>query len=132
MSDFSVYTAGQIADWMSQGTIETAPSDLYVTVFDDTGTERASDFASGGRVSTTTGTGWNIVATGFENANEVSFGEATADVTNLQDIALFDAATGGNEIARYNLSGAPFDVSSGTTLAFPAGNISFDVQDRTE
>jgi len=132
MSDFSVYTAGQIADWMSQGTIETAPSDLYVTVFDDTGTERASDFASGGRVSTTTGTGWNIVATGFENANEVSFGEATADVANLQDIALFDAATGGNEIARYNLSGAPFDVSSGTTLAFPAGNISFDVQDRTE
>jgi len=132
MSDFSVYTAGQIADWMSQGTIETAPSDLYVTVFDDTGTERASDFASGGRVSTTTGTGWNIVATGFENANEVSFGEATADVANLQDIALFDAATGGDEIARYNLSGAPFDVSSGTTLAFPAGNISFDVQDRTE
>jgi hypothetical protein len=132
MSDFSVYTAGQIADWMSQGTIETAPSDLYVTVFDDTGTERASDFAAGGRVSTATGTDWSIVATGFENANEVSFGEATADVANLQDIALFDAATGGNEIARYNLSGAPFDVSSGTTLAFPAGNISFNVQDRTE
>lgn len=132
MSDFSVYTAGQIADWMSQGTIETAPSELYVTVFDDTGTERASDFAAGGRVSTTAGTGWNIDATGFENANEVSFGEATADVSNLQDIALFDAASGGNEIARYNLSGAPFDVSSGTTLAFPAGNITFDVQDRTE
>jgi len=132
MSDFSVYTAGQVADWMSQGTIATAPSNLYVTVFDDTGTERASDFASGGRVSTTTGTDWSIVNTGFENAAEVSFGEATADVNGLQDIALFDAATGGNEIARYALSGAPFDVSSGTTLAFPGGNITFDVQDRTE
>ena len=132
MSDFSVYTAGQIADWMSQGTIETAPSELYVTVFDDTGTERASDFAAGGRVSTTTGTDWDIVATGFENANEVSFGEATADVSNLQDIALFDAASGGNEIARYAQSGAPFDVSAGTTLAFPSGNITFNVEDRTE
>lgn len=132
MSDFSVYTAEQVADWMSQGTVATPPTDLYVTVFDDTGTERASDFAVGGRVSTTTGTDWDIVATGFENGAEVSFGEATVDVANIQDIALFDAATGGNEIARYALSGAPFDVSDGTTLAFPAGNISFDVVDRTE
>jgi len=132
MSDFSVYTAGQVADWMSQGTIATAPSNLYVTVFDDTGTERASDFASGGRVSTTTGTDWSIVNTGFENANDIDFGEAVGDVNNLTEIALFDASTGGNEIARYALSGAPFDVSDGTTLIFPAGNISFDVQDRTE
>ena len=132
MSDFSVYTAEQIADWMSQGTIETPPSNLYVALFDDTGTERSSDFASGGRVSTTTGTDWTITNTAFENADEVSFGEATVDVNNLQDIALFDASTDGNEIARYELSGAPFDVSSGTTLAFPAGNITFDVVDRTE
>ena len=132
MSDFSVYTAEQVADFMSQGTIETPPSELYIAVFDDTGTERSSDFGSGGRVSTTAGTDWNIVGTGFENANDIDFGEATSDVTGLQDIALFDASTGGNEIARYALSGAPFDVSEGTTLAFPAGNISFDVQDRTE
>ena len=83
-------------------------------------------------MSTTTGTDWSIVSTGFKNAAEVSFGEATADITGLQDIALFDASTGGNEIARYPLSGAPFDVSDGTTLSFPAGNITFDVQDRTE
>lgn len=132
MSDFSVYTAGQIADWMSQGTIDAAPSNVYVTVFDDTGTERASDFAAGGRVSTTAGTDWTITNTAFENGSEVSFGEATVDVTNLQDIALFDAATGGNEIARYTQSGAPFDVSAGTTLAFPSGNITFNVVDRTE
>ena len=132
MSDFSVYTAEQVADWMSQGTIETPPSELYVALFDDTGTERSSDFASGGRVSTTTGTDWTITNTAFENGDEVSFGEAASDVNNLQDIALFDASTGGNEIARYGLSGAPFDVSDGTTLTFPAGNITFDVVDRTE
>ena len=132
MSDFSVYTAGQIADWMSQGTIDAAPANVYVTVFDDTGTERASDFASGGRVSTTAGTDWTITNTAFENGSEGSFGEATVDVTNLQDIALYDASTGGNEIARYTQSGAPFDVSAGTTLAFPSGNITFNVVDRTE
>jgi len=83
-------------------------------------------------VSTATGTDWSIVNTGFENANDIDFGEAVGDVNNLTEIALFDAATGGNEIARYALSGAPFDVSDGTTLIFPAGNITFDVQDRTE
>jgi len=132
MSDFSVYTAGQIADWMSQGTIDAAPSELYVTVFDDTGTERASDFGSAGRVSTTTGTDWDIVSTGFENGIAIDFGEAIGDVTNLQDIALFDASTGGNEIARYTQSGAPYDVADGTTLVFPIGNVTFDVIDRTE
>ena len=132
MSDFSVYTAEQVADWMSQGTIETPPSNLYVALFDDTGTERSSDFASDGRVSTTTGTDWTITNTAFENGDEVSFGEATVDVNNLQDIGLFDASTGGNEIARYAMSDAPFDVSSGTSLTFTAGNITFDVQDRTE
>jgi hypothetical protein len=117
---------------MSQGTVATPPSNLYVALFDGTGTERSSDFASAGRVSTTTGTDWTIVSTGFENANEINFGEASVDVTGLQDIALFDAATGGNEIARYDMTDAPFDVSSGTSLTFTAGKISFDVQDRTE
>jgi hypothetical protein len=132
MSDFSVYTAGQIADWMSQGTINTAPANLFIALFDDTGAERSSDFASGGRVSTAAGTDWTIVSTGFENASDIQFGEATVDVTNVQDIGLFDASTGGNEIARYTMTDAPFDVSAGTSLTFTAGNVSFDVQDRTE
>jgi hypothetical protein len=117
---------------MSQGTIDAAPSNLFIALFDDTGAERSGDFASGGRVSTAAGTDWTIVSTGFENASDIQFGEATVDVTNVQDIGLFDASTGGNEIARYTMTDAPFDVSAGTSLTFTAGNVSFDVQDRTE
>jgi hypothetical protein len=131
MSDFSVYTAEQIADWMSQGTIDGAPGSLYLAVFDDTNTERSSDFTNG-RVETTAATDWTIVGTGFENADRETFGEASVDVTNLEDIALFDAASGGNEIARYAMTDAPFNVSAGTELIFEAGNITFDVVDRTE
>jgi len=133
MSDFSVYTAGQIADWMSQGTIATAPANLYVGVHDDTGTERSGDFVND-RVSTTAGTDWTIVSTGFESAVKVDFGDASVDVNNLQDVALYDdtLVNGGNEIARYPMSSAPFSVSSGTALTFSAGDISFDVQDNSE
>jgi len=132
MSDFSVYTAGEIADWFSQGTqMPTPPDTIYVAVFDDTNTERSTDFANN-RPSTAAGTDWSIVNTGFENASTIDFGEATVDVNNLQDVALYDAASGGNELARYTMTDALFDVSTGTVLTFEAGNLSFDVVDRTE
>jgi len=103
-------------------------------VFDDTNTERSGDFQND-RPSTAAGTDWNIINTNdFENANAIEFGEATTDVNNLQDVAIFDdtLANGGNEIARYAMDGAPFDVSSGSTLTFSAGELVFDVEDRTE
>jgi len=136
MSDLSTYTAQQFVDWMSQGTIATAPANLYVAVFDDTGTEVSGDFQND-RVATTTGTDWDETGTNntdFENAVAIEFGEAAVDVSNLQDVALYDdsLANGGNEIARYAMQDAPFDVAAGSTLTFNAGDLSFDVLDRTE
>ncbi len=131
MSDFSVHIAGEILNLMTQGTVRTPPSNIFVAVFDDTGTERSSDFQNG-RASTSAGTDWTITDTEVENANEISLGEATADVTNLVDVALFDAATGGDKLAQYQMDATPFDVSTGTTLTFPASDLSFDVVDETE
>lgn len=134
MSDFSSYTATQVAEWMSQGTIAPPPSNIYVALFDDTGTEVSGDFAND-RPSTAAGTDWNLINTNdFENATEISFGEATVDVSNIQEVALYDdtLANGGNELARYTLSDAPYDVAAGTIDRFPAGALSFDVEDKSE
>lgn len=135
MSDFSTYTADQVADWMSQGTIATAPSNLYIAVFDDTGTEVSGDFLND-RVTTTAGTGWSFIdaeQTNFENANAIDFGEAASDVNNIEDVAIYDdtLANGGNEIARYTITDAPFDVASGSKLIFEAGELEFNVIQRT-
>lgn len=132
-SDFSVYTAEQIADFMSQGTVATPPSDIYVALFDGTGTEVSGDFQNG-RVQTAAGTDWNLASTGFENASLIDFGEATVDVNDITDVALFDAdqATGGNELARYPMDDTPFSIATGSSLEFQSGSLSFDVQDRTE
>lgn len=133
MSDFSVYTAEQIRDWLSQGTIDTPTTNLYVAVFDDTDTERSSEFANG-RVQTAAATDWSTVSTGFENNVQIDFGEALNDISNLEDIAIYDdtIAAGGNELARFTMTDAPFDVSSGTELLFGSGTVTFDVVDRTE
>ena len=131
MSDFSVYTAGQVADWMSQGTVATPPSTIYVALFDATGTEVSTDFQND-RVAVDAGTGWDVTNTAFENADVVDFGEATVDVSDIEDVALFDAETDGEELARYQMDDTPFNIASGSSLDFPAGDLQFDVIDRTE
>jgi hypothetical protein len=132
-SDFSTYTATQVANWMSQGTVETPPGSLWVTLYDDTGTELDGSLQNG-RVQTDTSTDWDVVNTNdFTNNGEIDFGEATTDIT-IQEVALFDSDTGGsnNEIARYEISTAPDTRNSGTRIFFQAGDLTFDVLDRTE
>jgi hypothetical protein len=116
---------------MSQGVVDTPPSDIYVALFDQGGTEVSTDFAND-RVQTAAGTDWTTTGTGFENANLIDFGEATTDITDIQDVALFDAATGGNELARYDMDNSPFNIADGSSLEFLTGDLSFDVVDRTE
>jgi len=131
MSDFSVHIAGEILNLMTQGTVRTPPSNIFVAVIDNTGTERSTDFQND-RASTTAGSDWTVTDTEVENANDISLGEATVNVNDLVDVALFDAATGGNKLAQYTMDSTPFDVATGTTLTFPAGDLSFDVIDETE
>jgi len=131
MSDFSVHIAGEILNLMTQGSVRTPPSNVFVAVIDNTGTERSTDFQND-RASTTAGSDWTITDTEVANANDISLGEATTDVNGLVDVALFDSATGGNKLAQYTMDSTPFDVATGTTLTFPAGDLSFDVIDETE
>ena len=130
MSDFSVYTAEQVVDWMSQGTVETPPSNLYVTLFDSGGDEVDGAFANM-RLETSP-SDWDVVDTSFENNVNLDFGEASEDVDGIVDVALFDDETGGNEIARYQINDTPKDIAAGTNAIYLIGELSFDVRDRTQ
>ena len=130
MTDFSVYTAEQVVDWMSQGTVETPPSNLYITLFDSGGNEVDDDFPNM-RLETEPAD-WDVVDTSFENNTNLDFGEAADDVNDIVDVALFDAETGGNEIARYPVEDTPKDIAAGTNAIYLIGELSFDVRDRTQ
>lgn len=130
-NDFTPYTAGLITDWLSQDSqMPTPPSTLYVGVVDSTGTEVSGSF-SNDRVAVDTPTEWTRTNTAFENTNQVDFGEASGDVTDIERVAFFDdtLANGGNKLVEYVLDSTPFDVSDGTTLLFNAGELDFDVLD---
>jgi len=133
MSDFSEHLAIEIIKLMTQDTVRAPPTNIFVAVIDNTGSERSSDFQNG-RASTAAITDWNVDVskTSVENDKDISLGDATTNVNGLVDVALFDAATGGNKLAQYTMDSTPFDVATGTTLTFPAGDLSFDVIDETE
>ena len=129
MSDFSPYLAGEIVDWMSQDTaFDAPPSALYVTVFDDEDTELDGNLTDA-RAGVSTEDGWDRTNTSFENAAQISLGDASTELTNVTDVALFDASSDGNLIARYEIEQAPFNVADGSELTFEAGELSFDVID---
>lgn len=141
MSDFTIYTEELVRDWMSQGTdTPTPPTDLYVALHTsdpggspDGSTEvGASDYD---RVAVSTSGGWATTGTGepsgFENANEVSFGEAQNDWatggTTVSHVSLWTTAdTTGNCLAAYALDSAG-EVPSGVEVKFPAGDLNFNV-----
>lgn len=129
-NDFTTYSAGAIVDWLSQGTqMATPPDPVYIALYDDTGSEVSGDLANG-RVAVPAGTDWTVTGTAFDNANEIGFGEATADIT-VQEFALTDSATvgGGNELIRSDITSAPKTFSSGTRVFFPAGDLDVDILD---
>lgn len=132
MTDFSPYTAGEIVDWLSQGVdMPAAPATIWVSVLDDTGTELSSSLTSA-RQGVTAGTGWTKNGTDFENANEITLGEATQDLTNIQEVRLHDSETAGEVLTETTATDAPFDISEGTELVFEPGDIQFDVEDFSE
>lgn len=134
MSDFTDYAEEQIRDWMSQGTdAATAPTNLHVALHtadptdspDGSNEVSATDYS---RASTAAGSGWTTSSnpTGFSNANEVSFGEATSSWGTISHVSLWDSSTGGNCLAAFSVSSSKA-IESGDEATFPAGDITFNI-----
>lgn len=137
MSDFTTYVEQQVRDWMSQGTdMPVAPANLYVALHtsdpgnDPDGTTEvgAADYS---RVSTAAGTDWATTGTGgpsgFENAVEITFSEATSDWGTITHVSIWDASdTTGNALAAYALN-TQKTINTNDQARFKAGDLSFDI-----
>lgn len=132
-NDFGADFAGELTDYFASGTqITTPPATVYVTLYDDTGTELNGSLANG-RVGVTVGSGWTRTNTAFENASEIDFGDNTSGGTiTVQEFAIKDVDdTDANalEYFRGDIDNAPQDFSDGTRVFFSAGVLSIDILD---
>jgi hypothetical protein len=131
MGSFSDYLEAELLDHiMGMGTRNfTPPTNLYVALFTNTPTDAGGGVeVTGGnyaRVSTSA-SDWNV-ATGtnpceVDNANDITFPQATANWGTVTGFALFDAAAGGNIIMWADLT-VSRNVQSGDTPEFKAGDL---------
>jgi hypothetical protein len=130
MSGKSNYLENLILNWIKGSAFASAPSGVYVGLFngDPTdagsgGTEVTTTVRVAGRVavtfgSITTATGANSMPS---NA-DVDFGNAAGDAT-ISHFALFDAASAGNMLYSGPLTGGTQSVSSGTGVKFNSGSL---------
>jgi len=128
----STYTAEQIVDWFANAIdIDPAPGTLYVSVEDDADTDRSGDFTNA-----PIGIGsanWAKSGSTFSNDTDISLGEATVDVNNVETVAIYDGSdpSTDNLLLETPIDNGPFDVADGTELIFETGDITYDAVEET-
>jgi hypothetical protein len=136
-NDFGADFAAELAAYFTGGTDVTAPpATVYITLYDDTGTELNADLQNG-RVGVSPGADFQqgADATQFENAVEVDFGEVTASSNiTVQEFAIKDSDADDAtalEYYRSDITDAPQEYAPNTRVFFEAGGLSVNVLDRT-
>jgi hypothetical protein len=126
MGSFANYWENEILDHLF-GKGSYTPPTIYVGLStadpadDATGLAEPSGNAYA-RVSTA-GADWNTASGGtIDNANEITFPQASGSWGMLTHFALFDVASGGNMLAHGSLNISK-TISSGDTAKFSAGDL---------
>jgi hypothetical protein len=129
---FSDYSEAKILDQVFGGTAWTAPSTLYAALYtaapSDSGGGTEVSGGSYARVAVTNNTTNFPAATGTSpttknNGTTITFATATADWGTVVAMAIYDASSGGNEIAWCTLTQNK-TVSNGDTASFAANAFS--------
>jgi len=126
MGSFSDYWENKILDHIFGKTSYT-PATIYVGLSTADPLDDASGLAepsgNGYARVQTAASDWNVATNGtVDNANDITFPEATGSWGTITHFALFDAATGGNILAHGALS-ASKTIGSGDTAKFDVGGL---------
>lgn len=132
-SDLSTYLGNKIARWLGGVAMPTAPTDIWIALFDGNpksgGTEVTTDVRAAGRVAAV----WTVPASGVVNvltsSTDTDFGTSDGP-TDITHVAAFDAASSGNLLASKPL-GAPQSVILGTPVKFNTADLTFTIGSAT-
>jgi hypothetical protein len=126
MGSFSDYWENEILDHLF-GKGNYTPPTIYVGLSTaepgDDGSGLSEPSGDGYARVQTSGSDWNAASGGqLDNANDITFPEATGSWGTVTHFALFDAASGGSMLAHGSLSGSKA-IGSGDTARFAAGDL---------
>ena len=127
MGSFSDYLENKILDHIFMKTAFSQPMNIYVALSTadpgEDGSGISEPSGNGYARVQTSGDDWNAAANGhIDNANDITFPEATGDWGTITHFALFDAESDGNMLAYGSLSQSK-TIGSGDTAKFKAGDL---------
>ena len=126
MGSFGDYWENEILDHVF-GKGSYTPPTIYVALSTaepgDDGSALSEPCGNGYARQSTSASDWNAAAGGvIDNANEITFAEATGYWGTITHFALMDAASGGNLLAHGALSTSK-SIGSGDTVSIAAGDL---------
>jgi hypothetical protein len=126
MGSFSDYWEDEILDHVFGKGVYTPPT-IYVALSTadptDDGSGLAEPSGNGYARVATSGADWDAASGGaLDNANAITFPEASGSWGTITHFALYDAATNGNMLAHGALDSSEA-ISSGEVPRFPAGDL---------
>ncbi|KPK71864.1 MAG: hypothetical protein AMJ84_05465 [Acidithiobacillales bacterium SM23_46] len=135
MGSFANYWEQKILDHVFGKASYTAPSNIYVALSTadptDDGSGIAEPSGNGYARKQTAPADWNAAVVSdtnyrIDNANDITFAEATGSWGTISHFALFDAASAGNILAHGALSVSKA-IGAGDTAKFAAGDLDVDL-----
>jgi hypothetical protein len=127
MSGNSTYLGNAVLNWVKGSAMPTAPSSVYVGLFngDPTdsgsgGTEVTTTIRPAGRVAVTFG---SVSAKSMSNSAIVNFGTA-AGATTVTHFGVFDASSAGNMLGSNAVTGGG-SVGGGAAVSFASGALTW-------
>jgi len=126
MASLSQYLEDEILEWIKGTTFAAAPATVYVDLLDSGDLSILNTIAgSANRQSITFGT---ITTDGtgriMSNSADITFTASAVGSATAVAAAIYDAQTGGNQLAQQDLASSKA-ISSGDEVKFSAGNLTF-------
>jgi len=130
-SDLSPYFGNKIVRWLNGNAMPTAPTALYMALFN--GNPKTSGSEVGATVNSSNPrqlVTFAVVASGADHLLTsnvaVDWGNAEAAAT-FSHIGVFDASSAGNLVASKAISGGPIGALINSSVKFNSGTVTFNV-----
>lgn len=130
-SDLSKYFGNKIVRWIAGQAMPTAPTNVYLALFNGDPKASGSEVTTTVRVAGRVSVAWTIPASNdtdnlLVNSAAADFGAANADTT-ITHTAIFDSSAGGKMLASKALPGGSVAVVATQPVSFGAGDVKFNI-----
>lgn len=122
MSDMSVYLGDQLLDWIKGNAFDSAPADVYVSLWDGDPDGAGTEVTGTVSLTEQVVTFGSIAARAMSNSGDITFGTASgsADVTYVVLADNADYAMG-EQLCKKSISSTP--ISNGLAVRILTGNL---------